>query len=308
MTVQLSLNNHFKFGYDRHWFTERKNILQNWSVEYGRATRPTFNFKNECIENARAIQEQSKQKMTVLFSGGVDSEVTLQSFLLAQIPITASILRFKNDLNIHDISYAIIACEKLGVKYNIIDLDILRFWENQLLEYAEPSYCISPQLLSTMWLADQVDEYPVFGGGECFLVKEQDPNYTPGVSPYVHSEWYLWEREKIAAWYRHFIIKDRPACPGFFQFTPEIILAYLLDPEVERLTRSEICGKLTTESSKLSIYQQHFNLVDRPKYSGFEKVQEYDSIYRKILINKNPGTNEIFKSSVTSLKKNMLYI
>ncbi len=305
MSTILTLNNHFKFGYDKKWFDFRSNSDQKWSVEYGQCSKPIESFYTECLNTARIIQEQAGQNMTVLFSGGVDSEVVLQSFVLAGVPVTATILRFKNDLNIHDISYAIVACEKWGVKYRIIDLDIIKFWEERLFDYAEPTYCISPQLLSTMWLADQVDEYPILGSGECLLVKDYNESYKPGESPYLHTEWYLYEKEKIAAWFRHFIVKRRNACPGFFQYTPEIMLSYLLDPFVQSLTNSEIVGKLSTESSKLAIYQQHFKLVDRPKYSGFEKIQTQDSEFRKILVDRFPGTNEIFKSSVTELKNKM---
>lgn len=307
MDTILSANNHFKFGYDDVWFEFRKNTKQKWIVDYGKCRRHTENFHFECLNTAREIQENSQQKITVLFSGGVDSEVALQSFVLAGIPVTATILRFKNDLNIHDMSYAIVTCEKLGVKYKIVDLDILKFWENQLLEYADPTYCISPQLLSTMWLADQVDEYPVLGSGECLLVKDYDDTYEAGVSPYLHSEWSLWEKEKIAAWYRHFIVKKRNACPGFFQYTPEIILSYLRDPFVHKLTQSQIVGKLSTASSKLAIYQQHFQLVDRPKYSGFEKIETQDAYFRKILVDRFPGTNEIFKTPVSELKQKMSF-
>jgi hypothetical protein len=304
---QLTSNNHFKFGYDHDWFQPRKSPHQTWTVQYGPCERPVGNFQHECLKTALKIQDNARQKMTVLFSGGVDSEVALQSFVLAKVPVTAAILRFKNDLNIHDISYAIITCDKLGIKYKIFDLDIIHFWENQLLDYADPTYCISPQLLSTMWLADQIDEYPILGSGECLLVKDYDDSYQPGVSPYTHSEWSLWEKEKIAAWYRHFIVKNRPACPGFFQYTPEVILSYLLDPIVQKLTRSEIVGKLSTESSKLQIYQQHFSLIERPKFTGFEHIQAADSYFRKILTDRFPETNQIYKNNVTDLKKSMTY-
>lgn len=116
MKATLSHQNHFKFGYDHNWFGFRTSIDQKWNVEYGRCQNTPGSFYQECLNTARIIQQNAQQKMTILFSGGVDSEVTLQSFVLAQIPITATILRFKNDLNVHDISYAVIACEKLGVK------------------------------------------------------------------------------------------------------------------------------------------------------------------------------------------------
>lgn len=307
METTLSHKNHFKFGYNQIPFNFRISAMDKWWVSYGRCERPTFSFKDECLQTAKQIQADANQNVTVLFSGGADSEVALQSFLLANIPVRAAILRFKNDLNIHDISYAVIACEKLGVPYYFFDLDLIKFWENQLFEYANPTYCISPQLLTTMWLVDQVDEYPVLGSGECLLVKRIPNDYLPGISPYEDSEWDLYEKEKIAAWYRHFIVKNRNGCPGFFQYNPEIILSYLLDPFVQRLTDNQITGKLCTASSKLKIYQQHFDLIDRPKFSGFEKVQHEDSNFRKILTEAFPHAKETYMSNVQQLKESMIY-
>jgi hypothetical protein len=298
----LSHQNHFKFGYDTDFFIPRKNPEQKWVVQYGPCTKIPLNFKEECIRTAQTIyRDAGSKKINLLFSGGSDSEVVLQSFALAEIPFSVSILRFENDLNIHDISYAIIACEKWCIPYKLIDLNLLSFWENNITKYADPTYCISPQLISTMWLVDQIEGFPVMGSGECLLVKDYPADYIPGVSPYEHSEWYLWEREKIAAWYRHFIVRGRSGCPGFFQYTPEIILSYLQDPFVQRLTNSQIAGKLSTESSKLKIYQQHFELIDRPKYSGFERVPDQDAYFRRILTERYPHANSIFKTSVNQL-------
>lgn len=305
MTVQLTHKNHFQFGYNSTAFNFRKSSEDKWWVKYGKCERAPLRFKDECVRTAQIIREDAREIPSVMFSGGVDSEVALRSFVEAKIPVRAAILRFKNDLNIHDISYAVIACEKLGVKYDFFDLDIIQFWSERLFEFADSVYCISPQLLSTMWLADQIDEYPVMGSGECLLVKRIDEGYIPGVSEYSNSEWDLYEKEKIAAWYRHFILRGRNACPGFFQYTPEIILSYLSDSFVRDLTSNKIIGKLCTASSKLKIYQQHFELTDRPKFSGFEKVQLEDAQFRKILIERFPMTNEIFKTSVSDLQLQM---
>jgi hypothetical protein len=302
----LSHNNHFKFGYDGDWFSFRKNLDQKWQVQYGPCTKEPLDFYGECLRTAEVIrQDAGDQPITVLFSGGADSEVALRSFVDAKIPVTATILRFKNDLNIHDISYAVIACERLNVPYRIIDLDLLDFWLHHKMYYARPTYCISPHLLTTMWLVDQVKEYPVMGSGECLLVKDIPETYQPGISPYERSEWYLLEKEKIAAWYRHFMVRQRPGCPGFFQYTPEIILSYLRDPFVKALVEDQIPGKLSTESSKLKIYQYHFTLADRTKYTGFERVPEEDRLHRAELVNSFPGTGETAETSVTQLLKEL---
>lgn len=297
----LSFQNHFKFGYDKQPFSFRISAQQKWFVEYGKCQTEPLTFYDECLRTARIIKENTTEKIWILFSGGVDSEVALRSFVMQKIPIKVAILRFKNDLNIHDIAHAVVVCEQLGIEYTFFDLDITSFWEKEGLKYASATQCISPFLLSTMWLVDQIDGFPILGSGECLLVKRVPSTYIPGVSPYLNSEWDLWEKEKIAAWYRHFIVTDREGCPGFFQYTPEIICSYIQDSYVQKLINNQIAGKLSTESSKLKIYQQHFQIFDRKKYTGFEKVEAESKPLRTYLENLFPHHNEIVKSECNLL-------
>lgn len=301
----LTERNHFEFGYDNQAFTFREHPNQKWFVKYGRCQNTPLDFKNECIRTAKKIRQSTKDPIYVMFSGGVDSEVALRSFVEAQIEVQAAILRFKNDLNIHDISWAIVICEALKVPYKIYDLDILDFWKNQALKYAEPTYCVTPQLISTMWLVDQIDGYPVMGSAECLFVKEVPEGYKPGISPYPRSDWSLWEKEKIAAWYRHFMVRNRDGCPGFYQYTPEIMLSYLQDPFVQDLVNDKLIGKLSTESSKLKIYQQHFDIITRPKYTGFEKLQNEDAYYRNQLKEMFPGCDQIYQTNLHVLSSDL---
>jgi hypothetical protein len=301
----LSHLNHFSFGYDGNKFNFRTSADQKWWVEYGRCSRRPENFRNECIETAKLIRKNASDSIYIMFSGGVDSEVVLRSFVEAGIKVSAAILRFKNDLNIHDTSWAVIACEELAVPYRFFELDLLDFWKNEAWEYANSTYCISPQLLPTMWLVDQIEGFPVMGNGECLLVKQKGHDYQPGISPYDNSEWEIWEKEKIAAWYRFFIVRNRNGSPGFFQYTPEVMLSYLLDPFVQRLIKNKIKGKLTTESSKVEIYQQHFPVLARPKYTGFERVQKEDAELRQLLKSKWSFADEIYKIRSSELMKSL---
>lgn len=301
MNIELSHNNHFKFGYDGKPFSLRSNEAQKWFVDYGPCTQEPMDFKEECFRAAKIISEKHPGNVWVLFSGGVDSEVALRSFVEQGLPVKVAIARFANDLNIHDISYAVIVCEKLKVPYYFFELNLLEFWSTEAIRFAERTYCTSPQLLTTMWLADQVPGYPVLGSGECLFVKRTPEGYIPGVSPYEESPWDLWEKEKIASWYRHFMVNERNACPGFFQYTPELMLSYLLDPYVYALIESKIPGKLTTESSKLAIYQQHFDLLDRPKFTGFERVQAEDAVFRAQLTARFPYHSQVVKTECQGL-------
>lgn len=305
--INLSYQNHFKFGYNENPFTFRKKSQDKWWVQYGTCQRKTDSFRQECLNTAKLIRQQVIGEIVLLLSGGIDSEVVLQSFIQEKIPIKIAIMEFKDGLNAHDVYFARKHCDRYSIKPYIFSLDLLNFWENDLLNYAEPVYSPSPQLLPHMWLMDQVDGYPIMGSGECLLVKRRPDNYIPGTSPYEWDEWDLYEKEKIASWYRHLIVRNREGCAGFFQYNPEIILSYLLDPTVRKMTNCEFIGKLTSESSKHLIYSNHFNLEERDKYHGFEKVMDLDIKYRKILLQKFSDANEYFISPVKTLIEQMSY-
>ncbi len=290
-----------RFGYNGAAFNFRQTPQDEWGVSYGPCSRPTLRFNEECFKTAQLIRDKNPGEIVLLLSGGVDSEVMLRSFVEQRIQFKVAIMEFKDGLNAHDVGYARKICETHGLRPHIFSLDLLRFWENDLFAYADPVYCCSPQLLPHMWLIDQIDGYPVMGSGECLLVKRRPADYIPGKSPYTWDEWDLFEKEKIASWYRHLMIRNRPGCMGFYQYNPEIILSYLLDPFVKKLTNCELSGKLTTESSKFKIYSQYFNLKERLKYHGFENVPEWDRKYRSLLLAKYGHASAIAKTPVKNL-------
>ncbi len=307
MKLQLSYQNQFQFGYNREAFNFRKTPDDVWWVDYGKCHRPTLSFREECFKTAKLIEANAQGEIVLLLSGGIDSEVMLQSFLHEKIKFKVAIMQFENDLNEHDVHFAKRHCDKYSIKPYIFKLDLVKFWHDNLFTYADPVYSVSPQVLPHMWLVDQIDGYPVMGSGECLLVKRRPFDYIPGVSPYEHDDWRLFEKEKIASWYRHLIVRDREGCMGFFQYNPEIILSFLVDPFVKRLTNSEIVGKLSSASSKHLIYSQHFELEIRDKHSGFEKVKSWDTHFRTMLVKKYGHANACAISPVNELIQKMSY-
>lgn len=303
--LELTYKNHFKFGFNGVPFSRRSSAQDVWFAEFGPIERPPGSFKQECIATAKLIAERANAPLWLLFSGGIDSEVMLQSFVAAGVPFNVAINRFANNLNIHDVSYAVIACENLGVPYTIFDLDIEDFWRTKFLDYIHKSECCWPALTSTMWLMEQVPGYPVLGSGECFLEKVVPAGYIPGESPYEPSDWFLRERERIASWYRFLQTINKPGCAGFYQYTPEFILSFLQDPLIKDLTSSKIVGKLTTQSSKAKFYAQHFELLPRTKYSGFEKVNSLNLYYQDVARKHFPHHDQIQKMPYGDLVKHL---
>ena len=296
--LELTHRNHFRFGYvapgedEPRWFVSREAGDWRWTVAYGRAAREPGDFRAECIETARLVAASTDLNLWVLFSGGIDSEVVVQAFLFSGIPFRVAITRFRHDLNRHDIAWAIKFCEAHGVRYRLLDLDIERFFSSgAALDYAERARCVQPQLLHTMWAMDQVDGYPVLGSGECYLARR------PGPAGF----WEMHEKERIAAWFRHLLATGRAGCAGFFQYTPEVMLAYLRDPLVAALAEDRLGDEEDSSAVKPVAYRGHFLLEPRPKYHGFEHVLHLDDALRPELERRFGAWNAIAATPYASL-------
>lgn len=294
--------NHFEFGYNGRPFESRSCGDDRFTVAYGRCQRPPGDFRAECVRAAHLVSESTDLPIHVLFSGGSESEMVVRSFVEAGLPFRVSVLRYQGGLNEHDICYALDYCREVGIDPDIVDLDLLKFWETELFDYAELSHSVSPQFCPTMWLCDQIDGLPVIGGGECFLAAA-DYDEGGGSRPVRLGDprWFLWEREKVASWYRFLMIRNRPGLGGFFQYTPELMWAFLVDGWTQRLVRGQIAGEVENEATKLRVYQRYFPLRVRTKYTGFEKVMDRDRLYRRELIRRHGAWNQIAKTEYETL-------
>ena len=284
---EYTYENHFKIGYNGVPFgPPNTDPSAVWYCEFGKCTRKPMSFAWECMEAASLIYERCRaigEVPNVLFSGGLESEIVVRCFQEHGHPFKVSILQFKKNLNIHDIAYAVIACENLGIDYDIIPLDLEWFWETMMDDYAIKYGCCSPQLPATMWLADHVEGVPVMGSGEPYVMKMVPEGYVPGESPYTRTTWEYYECERINSLYQPFLMEGRAAVPGFFQYTPEQIYSFMTDPVVRSLVNDERVGKLSTRTSKGLVYRKHFDLIERTKYDGYEKMRELEEIYREHL-------------------------
>ena len=126
--------NHFQFGYNGRPFVNRSGPSDEFTVAYGTCSRRPGDFRAECLRAARLVRDSTELPIDVLFSGGIDSEVVVRSFVAAGVAIRIVILRFAGGLNAHDIRYAVDYCEQAGLAYSFVDLDLLDFWENGLLD------------------------------------------------------------------------------------------------------------------------------------------------------------------------------
>jgi GNAT superfamily N-acetyltransferase len=221
---QYTKDNHFVFGYNGVGFSTRSSISDEWFVRYGKIAYQPGTLREEALKAAQHIRDVNSGPIDILFSGGSDSEIVLRAFVDAGIKVRCNIIRYDRYINAHDWAYATVVCDSLGVKPVYHDLDLLNFYESGEYEtYSDISNSVSPQLLPHMWLINKLDGVPVLGSGECYTArtdifeKEEithfdDSNYPKDVP------WVMYEREKVASWYRFPMKIGRPAVPGFFQY------------------------------------------------------------------------------------------
>lgn len=286
---QYTIDNHFKFGYNKNWFVNRINEDDQWSVLYGQTNRVVHNWREECKIAAKNIYDNRQGlSIDILFSGGIDSEIALRSFLEIKVPVNVHFAVYEDDKNAYDYHYVKQACNELDLKLKEHKLDVKKFWQSdECLRYAKISKSVSPQILPQMWLMDQVDGLPIMGSAECYTARSdiaEQKRITPENRIYDNRNWVFVEREKIASWYRYPMHTNRPAIPGFFQYTPEIMISYLTDDISLNLHNNRLKGKLSNASSKFKICKNYWpELSKRDKHSGFEYLIDEDIVLRKNL-------------------------
>lgn len=309
---------HFRFGYARperaltdenvQWMCHRKNKEDLFVAKYGRA-KTTFGTWREANRAAALLilKDCLEKKLTPLicYSGGLDSEIVLVSFLEArkeidpEFPIEVATLVLEGDLNRHDIEFVDRFKERLtglghspaGLKFHSRKMDAIEFWNSpEFLALAKETQIVSPIVICQAWLCGEMlrenSAYlPVIGQGEIHLVKDTPKDYQPGVSLYIPSMWRIAETENLCGLYRFFISRNAPAVPGFFQYLPEQFETQLrTNPVIHELVSHGRVGKLGTRSSKREIVLFDYpELEVRPKFHGFETIEAEHDLWRKRL-------------------------
>lgn len=279
----LTRDNHFKYYYNGVPFSFRKSPDDVFRVSHGHVQRAVKSWREECLLTAQEIYETYPQPIEVLFSGGMDSEVVLRSFVESGIDINVYIIEFEDNLNAHDTRFAFQVCEGLGIKPIVIPFNVRKFWAKEVWDYASLISSPSPMLATLFWAVDQLDGTVVIGGGDGFFRRNEGSNV-----------FYEWETEVFYSLYRWFVKRRRDGVPAFFQHNSELMLSFMLDPRVLDLVRD---GKkrrlLSTRKIKHEIYSAHFDLAPRTPCNGYENLAEEELALRMQMRAKFPGSTAV---------------
>lgn len=285
--IYTSENNWYQWRYDdNELFGDRTSEHQSMHTIYTKSDKPVLSFKDELHIAARSTLEQYHGlKPCIFFSGGVDSEVVLRAYLNIGVTPDIYIIRYENDLNIYDVSYAITICSMLSVDYTIIEFNLFKFYENDAETISELSQIDRPRALPHLKFLDYIEDnqFGIYGIG--------DPRWSRTHDDYnTKSEWLLIDQEHDTGWDKYLIHKNVPAIAQWFKWTPGLVLSYTKLQWFQKLISDHYYGKLGVTSTKILGYREAYtDLLERKKQTGFEKIDTLIDEFEKHLINKYNG-------------------
>ena len=129
---------------------------------------PVIEFDNIDDIFRHHISGKQTKTVEVLYSGGLDSECVLISCIHNKIPFKAITMRLmvrKCPIDTHDLYYSEKFCREYGIKQELVDLDVDRFFENGYHHsYLDPYKIIEPHVATQFWLLKQCTGFPIMGG------------------------------------------------------------------------------------------------------------------------------------------------
>ena len=289
----MAVENSTHLSFAPHGLKHRQSFSDCFQVYFSTIKRQTEDWKTECLYTAQSIKKIKKKPVRLFLSGGIDSSAVALCLKETQVEFQPMIIEFNDQLNAHDIQYAFSLCHQINIHPTVIKVDPVREWKKKGAYFSKKVQCGSPQLILCLMICDELDGFFIFGGGDPYF--EWCPK---------RSCWFWKEEEKFYSASKYFFQRGLPACTHFFSSTSEMILAQLTDQLTQSLLKNQ--GKEADFINyKSDLYNKHFGLSRREKYTGFEKLKDEDYKYRKIFSSSPLNKNQILYASIPSIVKNL---
>jgi len=248
---------------------------ETWHVNIDPPTRTVKTYFEETLEAVEYVYANKTGKFQVLFSGGLDSQYVCEVLLRLGMEFETIIIELKSNdgipYNEYDYKWAYEFCDKKNITPTIYDLDFDKFIHSgKHLEMAESVSCCSPVVPTILHVASQLDGFTLLGNDPPYLRFEKDKNI-----------WVLEELQYIHSLLRYYKKFNLNGCPYILEYTPEMMLSFLLDPSIVKLCTGGLPGKLGTNSTKSDVFNRgsNFNMPSydfknktRVKQNGFKYV------------------------------------
>jgi hypothetical protein len=285
--IYTSENNWYSWQYGNGpVFGRQTTGKEQFKTYFGKYQHPVKSFKEELLAAASStLDHHPGLKPNIFFSGGVDSEIMLRAYLdIGYVP-DVTIVRYENDYNIYDVSYAVTVCSILNVPYTILDMNLQKFYENDAERMSELAQIDRPRALPYCKFIEMSDGLPILGASDLTLQRT--------TSEYVENEngsWLVLCWEHDVGWSKFAREIDKPAVAEWFKWTPGLVMSYLNLNWFDNLIHDRYYGKTGCNSTKIIGYREAYpDLIERRKQTGFEKIDSLVDEVEKRFIDKYNG-------------------
>lgn len=282
--IHTSENSWYRWNYGDNDIFGRQTGNLPLRTYYGKLEKPLLSFKEELINAAKSsLDHYPGLKPCVFFSGGLDSELILRSYLEIGSNPEVYIVRYEKDYNLYDVSYAVAICNSLQIDYHLIDFNLEKFYENDAEKISEEAQIDRPRMLPPLKFTDVADGLIIVGHSDVRWYRPSD-DYSK------KCEWLAQDFEHDIGCDKYNILHNRPAIYQWWKWTPGLVLSFTKLEWFERLINDEYFGKLGTNSTKIFGFQELYpNILFRKKFTGFEKVDFIINDFEKSLSKKYNG-------------------
>ena len=280
----ITHNNWHAWQYGNNELFGRQTSTDKFNIVFQPSTSKVNSFGEELIIAAKStIETFPNIRPTIMFSGGADSELVLRTYLSIGVNPRVCIVRYENDYNLYDVSYAITVCSMLDVEFEIIDFNLQKFYENDAERISEIAQIDRPRALVYCKFLEMIEDLPVMGEGDPYWVRLDNDYSRKG-------NWVYRESETFIGWYKYAMHLNKPSVPQFFKWTPELVLAHTKLSWFKTLVNDGYIGKLGTNSTKLIGYREVYpDMIKRIKKTGFEKIDAIVNEFELFLDKKYSG-------------------
>lgn len=309
MMNSLFYKDHLHYGWGRKTFNIKSPKGKYW-INYGKAEYTPTNFKQELFRAVSLIVKQNNKPIVVHASGGIDSEVVCLVLTELKIPYTISLMHIcdgdNKHINSNETYYIYKFIKKYNIPFVVHTIDINEYIQNSFLEDA---HRYKTYRLGMLLQGELIKFFPnhlnLYGDGRFSVSRYRDLGIDKPGTILV---------DDIGLMHTYFKAAELgiSAIRRVFMFTPELMLSYLLDYDVNHWIKYadsfygkyEKFGNLNCEQIKRYMTFRHWpELETRPKFTGLENA--------KFLNEKNPK-NPCFKiwleiNNLYNTKKGLVY-
>lgn len=270
-------DNWVKFGFgDR--LSQNPSRTKPFIIDYSAARSHTTLTKPIDIahEDCWTIYKTMPKPITLMVSGGVDSQAMAYAFKTSGVPDVRYVwARYNDGLNDHDFETSSFYAEH-GIDVEVMDFDVIGFHENELLEWAKTYRNNSPHILTHCRIASLLEGTVVSSGTAVTRQGMGGMNYS------------------VFGLERYSRLSGQPIIGFFLSFSAELCHS-MLDINTSEILYEHKCKvfreagfPILPQSKKLHGFENlkaHYDSVQIPakvrlRYSKNESQRPYDLLFR----------------------------